>query len=545
MPAKNKWWDTVIQSYIANYYLTFEQAKKDNDASKSAPSGGRKGSYIWGDRLRILESRDGAKRVSGRNVEYWVNDRHLGEETLLEIYVIDVGQGDGLLIVTPDGHNIMVDGGNTRAFQNGGKNAADFVDWKFFKDYVSFRDRDDSNNTNIELDAMIATHNDIDHFGGLYDLINKDEKNSAELDAQEVTTERFYHAGLSWWFNGRDSRGRIKRSLGTIKNGYYTKLLGDRTSARNAVANLDNLDTNTLNGSWGQFIQSVTQLKRKSGAPTSISRLSTATHDYLPGFAPSDGACSIRVLGPIEASIDNEPALKKFPDGDSKNTNGHSVVLRVDYGDRRILLTGDLNTHSQNHIMNHFKAAFVKEYKCDVAKGCHHGSHDVSYQFLEGLRPVCTIISSGDAETHDHPRPTIIAASSITGRKLIDFENDSLICPLIYITEVARSVSISKVGQMKEYDHPQPKYERNNAGRAAKNHNDVEEMSHFRLFLGSSPSSSLHKPRLDNAKIVRGLRYGLVNVRTDGKTLFFAQREESGEDWAYSILTEEQISRAK
>jgi len=545
MPAKEKWWDTVIKSYVANYYQTYEQAKKDSSRVISSPSGGRKGAFIWGDRLRVLETRDGAKKVSGRNVEFWVNDRHLGGETLLEVYVIDVGQGDGLLIVTPDGHNIMVDGGNIRSFQNGGKNAADFVDWKFFKDYVSLSDREDPEKTKVQLDAMIATHNDIDHFGGVFDLINRTEKNQAELDSNEVTAEKFYHAGLSWWFNGRTSNGGNKRSLGTIQDGFYTKLLGNRNSARDAVLNLENPDFNTLNGTWGQFIKSVTQLKRKSGSPTSITRLSSSTHDYLPGFEPSDGKCSIRVLGPIGDSVNNQPALKRFKDGDSKNTNGHSIVLRLDYGERRILLTGDLNTHSQNYIMNHYGARFVKEFKSDVAKGCHHGSHDVSYRFLQGLRPLCTVISSGDAETHDHPRPTIIAASSITGRQLIDFENDSLICPLIYITEVARSVEISKIGQMKEYSNPQPEYEAIDTGRALKNHDTKNEKSHFRLFLGTSQSSGLHKPRLDKAKVVRGLRYGLINIRTDGKKLFFAQLEESGQDWAYNVLTEEQISRAK
>ena len=164
---------------------------------------------------------------------------------------------------------------------------------------------------------------------------------------------------------------------------------------------------------------------------------------------------------------------------------------------------------------------------------------------MEGLRPLCTVISSGDAETHDHPRPTIIAASSLTGRQLIDFEKDSLICPLIYITEVARSVSISKIGHMKEYSDSQPEYERENPDRALQNYYTEDEKSHFRLFLGSSQSSSLHKPRLDNAKVISGLRYGLINIRTDGNILFFAQMEESGEDWAYNILTEEQILRAK
>lgn len=551
MPAKDKWWDDVISTDSAPYYATSEKAQEDNGALNrsgrpKAPPGGRKGSFIWGDRVRILRSEGSAKEVSGRGVEYWVNERHLGGEPLLEVYVIDVGQGDGLLVVTPEGHNLMVDGGNIRRNQNGGKNAADFVDWKFFKDYTSEDDRGDPNEVEIQLDAMIASHNDIDHFGGLWDLIQKDERNLAELDCSGVTVEAVYHAGLSWWWNGRTESGQNKRSLGPTDGGHYTKLLGNRTSAKAATENLDSPDFDTLSGSWGKFIHAATKLKRSNGSPSAIVRLSNETHDFLPGFGPNGpDSCSIRLLGPIEASVAGTPGLRKFPNGNSKNTNGHSIVLRLDYRDRRILLTGDLNTHSQNHIMSHFGLAFVEEYQCDVAKGCHHGSHDVSYRFLDGLRPLATVISSGDAETHDHPRPTIVAASAITGRRLVDLDEDRLVAPLIYVTEIARSVDIARIRKMGEYREQRPSFERERPTGAEMMHDKEEEMSRFRLFLGSSQSSPYHWPRLDDAKTVRNLRYGLINVRTDGHRLFFAQMEESGGDWAISTLSEKQISEAR
>lgn len=551
MPAREKWWDDVIGSDIALYYQSAAIAKKDNGELKNngepkAPPKRNKGSYIWGDRVRILKTDGDAVKVSGRDAEYWINKRHLGGEPLLEVYVIDVGQGDGLLVVTPDGHNLMVDGGNIRNNQNGGKNAADFVDWKFFKDYLSFSDRDDPEKTKIQLDAMIASHNDLDHFGGLWDLIDKDDKNRAELDCTDVTVETVYHAGLSWWWGGQTASGKVKRTLGPTKSSHYVKLLGNRNAAQSAVQNLDDPDFDTLSGSWAKFVSAATTLKRKSGAPSAIVRLSSETNNFLPGFEPNGADnCSIRLLGPIEATIDGGPGLKKFPDGDSKNTNGHSVVLRLDYRDRRILLTGDLNTHSQKHIMAHFGEAFIEEYRSDVAKGCHHGSHDVSYRFLEGLRPLATVISSGDAETHDHPRPTIVAASAITGRRLIDLEKDQLIAPLIYMTEIARSVAISKIGKMGEYPAPRPPFEPKKPTGAQQIHNTEDEMARFRLFLGSSQSSPFHWPRLDKAKAVRGLRYGLVNVRTDGRRLFLAQLEESGKDWAITTLSEKQISEAR
>ena len=238
MPARKKWWNEAISSDVARYYEDVKLAKKDTGGK---PPKRQKGAFIWGDRVKTISTDGNAVKVRGRGTEAWVNKRHLGGEPLLEVYIIDVGQGDGLLVVTPEGHNIMVDGGNIRAFQNGGANAADFVDWKFFKDYTSFTDRKNPEKSKIALDAMIATHNDIDHFGGLWDLIDQDDKNRAELDASIVTVDEIYHAGLSWWFDGYKDPAKkkgAKRSLGPVTKGHYTKLIGNRTSARAVTKNL-------------------------------------------------------------------------------------------------------------------------------------------------------------------------------------------------------------------------------------------------------------------------------------------------------------------
>ena len=113
------------------------------------------------------------------------------------------------------------------------------------------------------------------------------------------------------------------------------------------------------------------------------------------------------------------------------------------------------------------------------------------------------------------------------------------------MTEVARSVSVTDIGSMKEYPRPRPKYEHDKPTGADIVHNTEDEMARFRLFLGSSQSSPFDWPRLDTARVVGGLRYGLVNVRTDGQRLFFAQKEESGDDWAWSVLTSQQIAQAR
>ncbi len=554
-PARDKWWDDVVSSDVAHYYGTEAHAVRAVEKAAEGKSSrtGRRGSLIWGDRVRILERKtsQGVAKISARGQDFqdmWVRLDQLGGEPLLELYVIDVGQGDGLLVVTPEGHHLVVDGGDLRRRQQSGKNAADFIDWKFYRDYLSRGERSDADKTAIRIDALVASHCDQDHFGGLLDLMDLEEpKNAAELKCSGVKVESVYHAGLCWWVTRRvqaDGKVKLGRTLGPASKGHYTRLLNSRSAALDATERLDDPDTDTLSGSWGRFVRAATRTKRGSGAPSALRRISTATGDYLPGFEPGDGSVSIRVLGPIETDVDGQPGLAKFPDGDSKNTNGHSVVLRLDYKDRRLLLTGDLNTHSQNLIMDHFGAwGFLDEFRCDVAKGCHHGSHDVSMRFLDGLRPLATIISSGDAETHDHPRPSIVSASAITGRRLI--EGDSLAAPLIYMTELARSIAIKKIDKLAEFTEGRPEYESSRPKGVKKHHDTPEEMAKYRLFLGSSQKSAFDWPRIDKAKVVRGIRYGLINVRTDGRRLFFAQMEESGDDWAIATLSPEQIAAAR
>ena len=87
-------------------------------------------------------------------------------------------------------------------------------------------------------------------------------------------------------------------------------------------------------------------------------------------------------------------------------------------------------------------------FRSDISKACHHGSDDVSYSFLETIEPACSIISSGDSEGHDHPRPEIIAACGSTGRKTI--KDDQLVTPLVYSTELARSVSLGEITKVLE-----------------------------------------------------------------------------------------------
>lgn len=455
---------------------------------------------LWGDQAQLLETGATRSKVKARGKTGWVDNLQLGERSLLEVYIIDVGQGDGILVRTPDGRHLMIDGGYKRSAQPSGKNAADFVDWKFAKDYGL---------ETIKLDAMIASHCDADHYGGLADLL--DVAQTDELDAKAVQVEAFYHAGVGWWVNPANKQ----RWLGTTSadKKWLTQLMGSRNQI---LAALKPDASPKLQGEWAMFMGHACKARTAAGTATPLRRLSQQDR-FLPGFEGAGGSVAVRVLAPVERQVEGRPALRSFGSTASKNTNGNSVLLRLDYGRARLLLTGDLNTDSQRALLDDYAGARI-EFQCDVAKACHHGSDDVSYEFLAAMRPAATVISSGDSEGHDHPRPAIVAASATTGH--LQIEGDKLLTPLIYSTEIARSVQLGRPLRL----------------RAADGHvHEGEDLAALRIEAAVTKPGDLNPSKVERSMgstlVVAGLIYGLVNIRTDGETILCATLNEADHSW--------------
>lgn len=456
---------------------------------------------LWGDMVQYEPNdfvSDGLMKVKARGKIGYINSNDLGDESLLELYFIDVGQGDGVLIKTPTGEHIMIDGGYKRKFQQSGKNAADFVDWKFSEEYGM---------DTIVLDAMIASHNDADHYGGLWDLINPNEQHELSILTQNVEVKKFYHAGVAWL---EDNLG--KRTLGPVIDKKLTLLV-------DTLNDIDQLLTTGINGyklqgDWAAFMKCISDKQIVSERICNKTKL-------LPEFTNDEKEFKINVLAPIEVVHQNKPAydnLGKKTDY-SQNTNGHSITLRVDYKKVKVMLTGDLNMASQKSILEFYRGEDnTKILSCDVSKACHHGSDDCSFEFLSHLGAGATIISSGDAEGHDHPRPSIVAASALTGHKLV--KDDKIQTPLIYSTEISRSYKIGQPFKLKLKDATALQYTPAN----------VMDVTYKETNAGDLNPATKTKTFWDK-KIVGGIIYGLVNVRTDGNKILCATMSEKSNEW--------------
>jgi competence protein ComEC len=111
--------------------------------------------------------------------------------------------------------------------------------------------------------------------------------------------------------------------------------------------------------------------------------------------------CGARQFGGVEIEILSPCSNETRQMG----ANDASLVLRLKYGARRALLTGDIERDAE--------AALLREapekLRTDFLKVAHHGSDTSSTApFLKAARPTIAFISSGVRNRYDHPRKSTL-----------------------------------------------------------------------------------------------------------------------------------------
>jgi hypothetical protein len=113
----------------------------------------------------------------------------------------------------------------------------------------------------------------------------------------------------------------------------------------------------------------------------------------------------------------------------SHTINGHSVVLRLTYGDFSFLFAGDLNEEAETDLLRAHENGEI-DLRSEVLKTPHHGSDDFLPEFVGAIAPMISVISSGDENARKeyiHPRATLVGALGKHSRA----EE-----PLIFVTEL-------------------------------------------------------------------------------------------------------------
>jgi competence protein ComEC len=234
---------------------------------------------------------------------------HAGQ---LEMSVIDVGQGDSILLVFPDGKRMLIDGGGIPAFGHQTRSQLDTGE-DVVAPYLWDRGM-------RSLDIVALSHAHDDHIGGLPALV-------ADFHPRELWTGA------------------------TPDSPAWRKLRDEAARDHVKVAALE--------------------------APRHF--------DF--------GGASIDVLAPLAVYGPND--IPK---------NNDSLVLRVRYGSRSFLLTGDVERPIERRMLEEDEIQSV-----DVLKVAHHGSRTSSTEsFLSAANPAFAIISVGADNSYGHPNRDVL-----------------------------------------------------------------------------------------------------------------------------------------
>ena len=105
--------------------------------------------------------------------------------------------------------------------------------------------------------------------------------------------------------------------------------------------------------------------------------------------------------------------------------NNDSLVLRLRYGKRTLLLPGDAEKDAERAILGENGEA---ELQADVLKVGHHGSKNSTMpDFLAAVRPRVAIISAGEGNPYGHPSPELVKRLEDAGVRILRTDRDGAI----------------------------------------------------------------------------------------------------------------------
>ncbi|UOY06934.1 MBL fold metallo-hydrolase [Muricauda sp. SCSIO 64092] len=501
-----------------DFVKTYAEAKKSSN---------KKMNLAFGDKVEILEFKRGWTKLRcldsyDDSTKFVRGKLDLAESGVLKISMVDVQQGDGMIIESPKGKVVFVDGGDNKLFA---RHAA-----------ARYQHKKTTDSNRMDVEAIIITHGDADHFDGLNEIV-KSEKNKTARKRLFIHPKRIFHNGLvkkPSKVNGKSVPAKERFGTTAHKNGklYAVDLYEDTRNAKDQ-------DTNTPFKRWHKAVD---HWEQKSGKPVGFKRIAHGMdeHDLFDFLEEED--INMELLGPFTDNIEVNGALRpalpflhKHPDGSmihlesddegshqisaSHTINGHSIAFRLSFGNVRVLFTGDLNKEALD-IMT--KKIDTSKLACEVFKAPHHGSHDFAVQALKKAAPIVSIVSSGDehaGKEHIHPRATLMAALGNSSRTDMS---------IIFSTELAAFFRYRKEC-----------YTRDSLAKFFKESTQETYTSdELRKLFSGVPKRNVDPPGMFFG--FERTNFGIIHIRTDGKRLLvFTHSGKKGLNEAYSYTIDE------
>lgn len=96
------------------------------------------------------------------------------------------------------------------------------------------------------------------------------------------------------------------------------------------------------------------------------------------------------------------------PKTDFDSLNNMSVVMKITYGEKSFLFTGDMEKEAENNVLKEL-GKNKEDLNCDVLKVAHHGGSTSSTKpFVKEVSPTFAVISCGLNNSYHHPHPSVL-----------------------------------------------------------------------------------------------------------------------------------------
>jgi competence protein ComEC len=267
-----------------------------------------------------------------------------------------VGQGDAALLTLPDGTTVLVDAGGRPSF---GERAADGTRGA----------RDDSGSLSV---------------GGV-EAFERDVRGVGERVVSEFL-----------WRRGLDG---VDYLLATHAHADHIQGLNDVARHFRVRAAL----VGRARENEPEFAEFAETLRRANVPLQLVGR----------GDVLRAGGATLEVLWPPRAS--DESVAPQASSVRAASGNDDSVVLRVRFGRRCFLLTGDIERRAEEAII-----ASGDDLRCDVVKVAHHGSKTSSTEkFVAATRAAFAVVPVGVDSPFGHPDPQVVARWREAGAEVL------------------------------------------------------------------------------------------------------------------------------
>jgi competence protein ComEC len=105
--------------------------------------------------------------------------------------------------------------------------------------------------------------------------------------------------------------------------------------------------------------------------------------------------------------------------------NNDSLVLRMRYGERSLMLPGDAEKQAESAMLDENSETLLR---ANVLKVGHHGSKNSTMPgFLAAVHPLVAVISDGEDNPYGHPNPELLERLTTAGVRILRTDRDGAV----------------------------------------------------------------------------------------------------------------------